>query len=89
MKKEELLDKYIKYNSKITFDIFKLMYQKLINLGFTSPHNVEESFKEFSGDYKYFLMKLHNDMLYFNQYSYNLIEQSEISVEDILGYNPF
>ena len=25
----------------------------------------------------------------FNQYNCNLIEQSEISVEDLLGYNPF
>lgn len=89
MNAQELLDKYIKYNSKITFDIFKLMYQTLIDLGFTSPHNVEESFKEFSGNYPYFVMKLYNDMPYFNQYTNNLIEQSEISVEDLLGYNPF
>ena len=65
MKKEELLDKYIKYNSKITFDIFKLMYQKLIDLGFAKSHTVKDAFKEFSGNYPYFVMKLYNDMLYF------------------------
>ena len=89
MNAQELLDKYIKYNSKITFDIFKLIYHKLIDLGFTNPHNIEEAFKEFSGDYPYFVLKLYNDKPYFNQYSSILIEQSEISVKDILGYNPF
>ena len=88
MKQEKLLNKYIKYNSKITFDIFKLMYQKLIDLGFTSPHTVENAFKEFSGNYPYFVMELYTGKPYFNQYSCNLIEQSEISVEDLLEYNP-
>ena len=89
MKKEELLDKYIKYNSKITFDIFKLIYQKLIDLGFTSPHTVENAFKEFSGNYPYFVIKLYNGKPSFNQHPDILIKQSKISVEDILGYNPF
>ena len=89
MNAQELLDKYIKYNSKITFDIFKLMYQKLIDLGFTSPHTVENAFKEFSGRFKYFTLKLYDGEKYFNQYNTNLTEQSEISVEDLLGYNPF
>ena len=51
MKKEELLDKYIKYNSKITFDIFKLMYQKLLDGGFISPNIVECGFQQFSTKY--------------------------------------
>ena len=89
MKKEELLDKYIKYNSKITFDIFKLMYQKLIDLGFTSPYNVEDAFKEFSGNYQYFVIKLCNGKPSFNQHPNILIEQFKISIEDLLGYNPF
>ena len=89
MKKEELLDKYIKYNSKITFDIFKLIYQKLIDLGFTSPHNVEDAFKEFSGRFKYLTLKLNYDKKYFNQFDCVCGNKSEISVEDILGYNPF
>lgn len=88
MKKEELLDKYIKYNSKITFDIFKLIYQKLIDLGFTSPYDVEDAFKEFSGNYPYFVIKLYNGKPSFNQHPDILIKQFEISVEDILGYNP-
>ena len=89
MNAKKLLDKYIKYNSKITFDIFKLMYQKLNDLGFTSPNNVKKAFEEFSGDYPYFVMKLYSDKPYFNQYSCHLIEQSKTSVEDLLGYNPF
>ena len=89
MKKEELLDKCIKYNSKITFDIFKLMYQKLIDLGFTSPHTVENAFEEFSGRFKYLTLKLCNDKKYFNQFDCVCGNKSEISVEDLLGYNPF
>lgn len=89
MKKEELLNKYIKYNSKITFDIFKLMYQKLIDLGFTSPHKAEYAFKEFSGRYNYFVIKSYSCRLYFNQYASAEKPQSEISVEDLLGYDPF
>lgn len=89
MNAKELLDKYIKYNSKITFDIFKLMYQKLIDLNFTTPCKVEDAFEEFSGRYEYFLMKLYDDKLYFNQYGNVTSLQSEISVEDLLGYNPF
>ena len=88
MKSKELLDKYIIYNPKITFDIFKLIYQKLIDLGFTTPHNVENAFKEFSGKYQYFVMKVYDDELYFNQFDSGG-PRSEISVEDLLGYNPF
>ena len=89
MNAKELLNKYIKYDSKITFDIFKLMYQKLIDLNFINPHDVEEAFEEFSGRYEYFLMKLYDGKLYFNQYDNVTSLQSEISVEDLLGYNPF
>ena len=89
MNAQNLLDKYIKYNSKITFDIFKLMYQKLIDSIFVNPHGVEKAFAEFSGTYKYLVMKEYCGMLYFNQYSVVKISQSEISVEDLLGYNPF
>lgn len=89
MNAKELLNKYIQYDSKITFDIFKLIYQKLIDLGFTSPHTVENAFKEFSGRFKYFTLKLYDGEKYFNQFDSLNADKSEISVEDILGYNPF
>ena len=89
MKTEELLNKYIKYNSKITFDIFKLIYQKLLDLGFKSPHNVEHAFRKFSNAYPFFTIKMYSGRKYFNQYACIEESKSEISVEDLLGYNPF
>ena len=84
-----LKGKYLKYSPEITFEVFKLVWDKLISLGYKSfnSYSVEYRYDEFKGKYPYFKEST-NIPLEFN--CYNAIRDfKETTVQEILGYNPF
>ena len=81
--------KYLKYSPEITFDIFKLVWDKLISLGYSSYNSKfdEHRYEEFKGKYPYFRESLYRP-LEFNCHG-GAKDFKETTVQEILGYNPF
>lgn len=83
-----LKDRYLKYSPEITLEIFTLVFNKLIDSGWSywlTPYTVDEIFRDFynrgtlrdDGNKKLFA--------YINMPE----EFTEITVQEILGYDPF
>ena len=87
--KEVFKEKYLEYEPKITLEIFTLVWNRLIELGYKSFNNytVEERYGEFKGLYKYF-RTTQDHPNEFNCYN-NGYPYTKTTVEEILGYNPF
>lgn len=81
--------KYLEYSPEITFDIFKLVWDKLISLGYKSSNSLSAEYRydEFKGKYPYF-REPKDRPLALNCFgtSHNF---KETTVQEILGYNPF
>ena len=82
-------EKYLKYSPEITFDIFKLVWDKLIGLRYLSHNSIsiEDRYEEFKGKYPYFREHSYRP-LEFNCYA-ETKDFKETTVQEILGYNPF
>ena len=87
--KEIFKKRYLKYSPEITLEIFILVWNKLIELGYKSfsDYNVEKRYNQFKGHFSYFMTTEdhpHEFSCYSNRFPY-----TETTVEEILGYNPF
>ena len=82
-------EKYLEYESKITLEIFTLVWNRLIELGYKSFDNatIEERYDEFKGRYSYF-KTTQDHPNEFNCYTSGN-PYSKTTVKEILGYNPF
>lgn len=87
--KDVFKKKYLEYEPKITLEIFTLVWNRLIELGYKSFNNatIEERYDKFKGRYSYF-RTTQNHPKEFNCYN-NGEPYSKTTVEEILGYNPF
>lgn len=87
--KDVFKEKYLEYESKITLEIFTLVWNKLIELSYKSFNNatIEKGYDEFKGRYRYFrtLQEHPNEFSCYNSTG----SYTETTVEEILGYNPF
>lgn len=81
-----LTDDYLKYSPEITLEIFTLIYNKLIESGLKPVHTLGSAWREFSGRYSY--LYCYNDKK-LNQFNEPPKNGREITVQEILGYNPF
>lgn len=83
-----LKGKYLKYSPEITLEIFTLVWDKLIELGFKSKYNnnLPNEFNSFIDKHNYLIIK---DGI-FNTYLKSCIyDNKETTVQEILGYDPF
>ena len=87
--KDVFKEKYLKYEPKITLEIFILVWNRLIELGYKSFNSltVEHRYNEFNGHFNYF-MTTQDHPNEFSCYS-NRILYTKTTVQEILGYNPF
>ena len=81
--------KYLKYSPEITLEVFTLVWNRLIELGYKHycNYSVDEAYNEFKGDYEYFTTT-EDHPNEFNCYR-NGIPFKETTVQEILGYDPF
>ena len=89
IKELPLQGKYLKYSPEITFEVFKLVWDKLISLGYRSfsSTTVEYRYNEFKGNYPYFRESV-SIPLEFTCYN-NKDTCIKTTVQEILGYDPF
>ena len=83
-----LANKYLRYSSEITLDIFELVWNKLIEFGFKSRYDnkLYSEFKAFRNRHNYLTI----DDTHFNTVmSFCIINELETTVQEILGYDPF
>ena len=82
-----LSGKYLKYNESITFEIFKLVWDRLLELGWRENSNssIESRWVEFTSKYPYFR---HTTKKEFNTHE-DSEGRIETTVQEILGYDPF
>ena len=83
-----LTNKYLQYSPEITFEIFELLWNKLIESGFKSRYDnkLYSEFKAFRNKHNYLVI----DDTHFNTVmSFCIINELETTVQEILGYNPF
>ena len=82
-------EKYLKYEPKITLEIFTLVWNRLIELGYKSFYDitVKERYNEFKERSGYFMTTEAHPNL-FNCYNF-ADTYTKTTVEEILGYNPF
>ena len=83
-----LTNRYLKYSPEITLDIFELVWNKLIEFGFKSKYDNElyNEFKAFKSTHNYLAI----DDTYFNTIiPLRIQNKSEITVQEILRYDPF
>src|SRR5574343_1318372 len=87
--KDVFKEKYLEYEPKITLEIFTLVWNRLIELGYKSFNGatIEERYDEFKGRYGYF-RTTQDHPNEFNCYN-NGWPHTKTTVEEILGYNPF
>ena len=84
-----LKNKYLKYQPEITLEIFTLIYNKLINSGWTEYSNkiIEVSYSQFKTQYNYLT---HQQDKTFNTHVCPYEKKyAETTVQEILGYDPF
>ena len=84
-------NKYLKYSPKITFYIFEKVWNKLIESGYLpfGEHSVKKAFGDFKTLHRYFRTTESHPME-FNCYSViPILDWSETTVQEILGYDPF
>lgn len=85
-----LTDKYLKYSPEITLEIFTLVYNKLIDLKWApnEMRSIRTMWKEF--DVFPFLCDLgYSGMKLFGTFSASRYNDTETTVQEILGYDPF
>ena len=87
--REIFKEKYLKYDSSITLEIFTLVWNKLIELGYKSfnDYNVEKRYNQFKGHFNYFMTT--EDHPHEFSCCNDRFPYTEITAEEILGYNPF
>lgn len=87
--KDVFKEKYLEYEPKITLEIFTLVWNRLIELGYKSfaRATIEERYGEFKGFCNYF-RTTRDHPNEFNCYN-NGLPYTKTTVEEILGYNPF
>ena len=87
--KDVFKEKYLEYDPSITLEIFTLVWNRLIDLGYKSfaDYTVEERYDEFKGHCRYF--RTTQD----HPHEFNCYDSEntciKTTVEEILGYNPF
>jgi len=81
-----LHNKYLRYSPQITFDIFKLVWDKLLECGYKPSHKLDKAWEEFAGLFNYLFCNTENTP---NQFSDNNKNHKETTVQEILGYDPF
>lgn len=82
-----LTDKSLKYTPEITLEIFTLVWNKLIENGWSHRHeeSIHECYLGFSTKYQYFAESATSKM--FKCYSYSSGDPT--TAQEILGYDPF
>lgn len=82
-----LTNKFLRYTPEITLEIFTLIWEKLIDLGFRPTHeNTSKEFGYFKDEHNYLIIGSN----VFNIYTPNcIVSEKEITVQEILGYDPF
>ena len=81
-----LTGKYIKYTPEINLEIFTLIYDKLGSIGVKPISRCEPMYSEFKKERPYLTYHHGND---FGAYSVKGSLDVELSVKDLLGYDPF
>jgi hypothetical protein len=84
-----LTGKYLKYKPEITFEIFQKVWDKLVENGWRCDFSLTSEYNNFEGGFP--ILMNGNDSGKFGVYVIECIraKDSEITVEEILGYNPF
>ena len=81
-----LKNKYLKYNPSITFEIFEKIYDKLIGQGWNTSVPKHTLYSQFSGGTWPYIVNNREKEFYSRHNSNN---QTEITVQELLGYDPF
>ena len=82
-----LQNKYLKYSPEITLEVFTLIWDKLIELGFKPKNNnINSEFNAFLDEHNYLIINSNQ----FNTYlELCIFDNTETTVQEILGYDPF
>ena len=84
-------DKFIRYHPDITFEIFQLIWNKLLELNWSNQNEKNQSkiYEDFASDCQY--LEESSCANKFNVYGEDCHDESftEITVEEFLEYNPF
>lgn len=83
-----LKGKYLKYTPEITLEVFTLIHNKLMALGWNSMR-IKDNYRYFTKNYPYLTNIGEYHFYTRDDKSSDLIGKTETTVQEILGYNPY